>query len=96
VVSILVVLVGQLVLAHGRHRDASSGARTFEIYCSKCHVPGSREAVGSDLHHIVAHGHLRESEVRKIIIDGRNTMPPFGRRLDKEQIQQLIQYLKQL
>jgi mono/diheme cytochrome c family protein len=95
-VSILLILVWLLVFANDRHSDASPGARTFDIYCSKCHLPGSREALGSDLQHIMAPGHLRERDVRRIIIDGKNIMRTFGRRLSKKQIEQLIQYLKQL
>ena len=78
-VSIVLILVWRLVLVYYRHGDASTGAATFNIYCSKCHVPDSREALGSDLRHIMAPGHLRESDVRKIIIDGKDPAQPGGR-----------------
>jgi mono/diheme cytochrome c family protein len=37
-----------------------------------------------------------EDQVRKTIVSGRATMPPFGRSLDEKQIDDLLRYLHTL
>ena len=37
-----------------------------------------------------------ESQMRKIISDGKNTMPPFSRRITAKELDKLIEYLKTL
>jgi len=39
---------------------------------------------------------LSESQMRRIISDGKNTMPPFNRRLTAKELDRLIEYLKTL
>ena len=37
-----------------------------------------------------------EPRVREMITNGKDTMPPFGRRLSAEELDRLLEYLKAL
>ncbi len=78
------------------------GQKLFEQNCAKCHGPdGSGDsAIGK----AVGAKDLRAAEAQKLtdaqiytqIDQGKGNMPPFGGTLNKEQIDSLIPYVRQL
>lgn len=90
-----------------RAKGAETGTRsdktrsTFNANCAACHgTDGTGTALGK---HLQAPD-LSSKEVQaqssailaRIISGGKNNMPPFGDRLDSEQIQKLVGYLHRL
>ncbi|HWH56152.1 MAG TPA: cytochrome c [Terriglobales bacterium] len=78
--------------------DASrSGAKLFRVYCQKCHSTArGKKSLGPGLYHIMKSKRFDEPRLREMITNGKDTMPPFGRRLSAEELDRLIEYLKAL
>jgi mono/diheme cytochrome c family protein len=80
---------------------SGDAASTFKSKCAACHAAdGSGSTLGKRLHA----PDLRSKEVQgessadlaKIISGGKNSMPAFGNKLDAQQIQQLVDYIRTL
>jgi mono/diheme cytochrome c family protein len=91
----LVVLVPALSVAQ-------DGAAIFKSKCAMCHGPdgSGKTAMGEKLNI----RDLRSAEVQKqtdaelsqIVTKGKNKMPPYDGKLTKEQIDQLVAYVRDL
>ena len=77
----------------------SESVDTFKRNCAVCHAAdGSGTALGNRLNA----PDLRSKEVHEktpaalaqIIITGKNNMPPFGTKLDSEEVQRLVEYIR--
>ena len=73
---------------------------TFKRNCAVCHAAdGSGTTLGNRLHV----PDLRSKEVHEktsaalaqIINIGKNAMPPFGTKMDSEEVQRLVEYIRQ-
>ena len=94
ILAILVLI--DVMYAQTAPRSARSGAQLFKVYCAKCHsIDGSR-SLGPSLHRSLTSKRFDERLMRHIILDGKNTMPPFGRRLTSKELDKLIEYMKTL
>ena len=71
-----------------------SGAQLFKVYCSKCHSTAREYSLGPSLWHVIRPTRLTEKEFRKVVMKGRNTMPPFERRLSSADLDRLVAYIK--
>ena len=81
---------------------AQDGAATFKSKCAMCHGPdgSGKTAMGEKLNI----RDLRSAEVQKqtdaelsqIVTKGKNKMPPYDGKLTKEQIDQLVAYVRDL
>ena len=77
-----------------------SGEQLFKIYCAKCHTTTNAQTTGRDqnvapgLRHILRSGRMTEAQLREIVMKGKNTMPPFERRMDGAELDRLVAYLK--
>ena len=78
----------------GASRNAPKGAQVFKVYCAKCHSTGTQAGVAPGLGGILKSKRMSEQEVRTVIRDGRETMPPFGSKLAAAQMKDLIDFLK--
>lgn len=85
--------------AHAQTTASTDAAGTFKSKCVTCHAAdGSGSALGKRLHA----PDLRSKEVQsmtpaaleQVISAGKNQMPAFGNRLDKDQIQKLVDYVR--
>jgi mono/diheme cytochrome c family protein len=74
----------------------SPGERTFQSYCSNCHSTGRSAGIGPGLYHVLKSKRLSEPQVRKIIKNGKDAMPPVGQQLTQKQMNGLIAFLKGL
>ena len=81
---------------------AQDGAAIFKSKCAMCHGPdgSGKTAMGEKLNI----RDLRSAEVQKqtdaelsqIVTKGKNKMPPYDAKLTKEQIDQLVAYLRDI
>jgi cytochrome c6 len=79
--------------------NPATAASTYKANCAVCHgEDGSGTALGNRLH--VKDLRAREVQERstkalaQIISAGKGSMPAFGTRLDSEQIQKLVEYVR--
>src|SRR5579863_6064212 len=95
-----VVLSARFAVA--RPSGASEGEVTYKSKCAGCHGPdGSGQ---TSMGKMMKLGDLRSAAVQKksdavladIISNGKSPMPAYGKQLDKEKIQQVVAYLREL
>jgi mono/diheme cytochrome c family protein len=86
-------------LCAGCHRpSAENGVLLFARNCARCHVPHEGDASPAP----VLTGYFDRKprptvkQARQIIRDGKRYMPPFGKRLSADEIEDLIAYMKTL
>jgi mono/diheme cytochrome c family protein len=96
------VVLGLLVLCVGSSRAQSAGETLFKTKCAACHGPDGKGEVpmGKKLG---AHD-LNSAEVQKqsdaqlteVVTKGKNKMPAYDGKLSKEQITELVAYVRGL
>ena len=99
VLNAAVILLGLLFSAY---TFADSGADIYKTKCSACH--GKNGAGDSMLGKNLKLRPLASDEVQKrsddelftIISKGKNRMPPFDRKLSRDQIRDLVKYIRSL
>ncbi len=99
---ISMLAVGLLVLCASSSRAQSSGETLFKSKCAMCHGPDGKGevAMGKKLG---AHD-LNSAEVQKqsdaqlteVVTKGKNKMPAYDGKLSKEQIAQLVAYIREI
>jgi mono/diheme cytochrome c family protein len=99
----LILLLGVCsVAAAQQNGKAPAGAATFKTKCVLCH--GADGAGSTPLGKQLQAANLRSKEVQKrsdaelhkIVHDGEANMPPFGEQLTDAEIDQVIQYVREL
>jgi mono/diheme cytochrome c family protein len=79
--------------------QVKAGQEQFEKTCMQCHstVEG-QTSFGPNLHGVLKAPHPRKTpaEVRVILKDGKNAMPPFGDKLAPKDVDNLLAYLRTL
>src|SRR5690242_772767 len=90
------LLASHVLSAQTTSRSSRTGAQLFRVYCQKCHSTDATKSLAPSLYHAMSPKGLSESQMRRIISDGKNTMPPFNRRLTAKELDRLIEYLKTL
>ena len=72
----------------------ADGGKVFRIYCAGCHGEDGRRGRGPML---LVDG-TRESleEIRKVVTEGRNEMPGWERRLPPDELEAVVEYVRQL
>lgn len=93
-ISVCLAVSATLATAQSRPAKARSGAQLFKVYCAKCHTFGRSYGPAPGLHQVVSARRLTESQVRDVVMAGRNTMPPFERKLNAGELEKLVAYLK--
>ena len=91
-----------LAMLFSTHTFAESGADTYKTKCSACH--GKNGAGDTMLGKNLKLRPLGSDEVQErsddelfaIISKGKNRMPPFDRKLSKDQIHDLVKYIRSL
>lgn len=82
----------------------AKGKVVFEEQCSVCHsvVEGEEKKIGPVLKDLYKHAKLKngspvnDENVKKIVVEGGNGMPAMGDVLEKDQLGQVLAYLKTL
>ncbi len=83
--------------SEGMSPRARRGSALFEQNCIVCHnkKPGDTAPFGPpNLHGVLRNKVITAAQAEAIIQTGRGAMPPFGSRLSRSQIQELIAYLR--
>jgi mono/diheme cytochrome c family protein len=69
----------------------------FKEYCAKCHgedgradTPKGRQLMAQDMTDPEWQAEKSDAELIKIVTNGGEDMPPFGKKLKKEQIESLV------
>jgi len=77
-------------------KSSPRGASVFRKSCAVCHsVRAGETKVGPSLYGVLRQGHS-EQAVRQTIAAGTANMPAFQQKLEPEQMDDLIEYLKTL
>jgi len=97
-----VLVAGLMAQDKGKPGDAAKGKAVFD-QCSGCHAVDSDETiVGPSLKGLFKHKALKsgkpvnEANVRSMINEGGNGMPPFSDQLSDQDKNDVIAYLKSL
>lgn len=82
----------------GCHQGSpDAGAVVFRKNCFGCHGSTSTQAFAAPLsNYLTGPDKHSETETRKIIREGKGNMPPFGRRLSRRELDDLIAYMRTL
>ncbi len=97
-------LILPLSLASAENKKAAEGEAVYRKNCNMCHFPNKTDnKFGPGLKGFFKAKQLPESQkpvteaaVREQIEKGSKSMPGFGKRLSKEEIDSLMEYLKTL
>jgi mono/diheme cytochrome c family protein len=97
----LVVVISPLFATGSQNAStrASSdrGAAIFKRSCSVCHSIRSGETkVGPSLYGVLRGSGHSEEAVRQLIANGKGTMPAFKEKLEPQEIDDLLEYLRTL
>jgi len=81
--------------------QSAGAASVFKINCISCHgADGRGSAVGKSLHAADFHSsqvqQQSDAQLADVIEKGRGNMPAFGSRLDKDQVAELVKYVRSL
>ena len=98
---ILIALVGPLLSAHEKEQ-ATPGADIFKNKCALCHradgsgnTPLGKQLHVGDLRSKDVHK-MSDTELHRVVHDGRANMPPFSEQLSSEEIDQVVKYVRLL
>lgn len=97
----LLLLVAWVPVLTQENGKASGGAGIFKTKCVLCHgadgagnTPLGKQMQAANLHSKEVQK-LSDEELRKIVHEGRANMPAFGGQLTDDEIDQVIQYVRQ-
>ena len=79
--------------------DAKAGQELFGTTCMQCHSINEGQVLfGPSLYHETTkkQGKKTPAEIREIITNGKNKMPPLGAKFDDKQKDDIIAYVKTL
>src|SRR5258708_21034030 len=99
---LMLLLVASVPVASQENGKASAGAATFKNKCVLCH--GADGAGNTPLGKQLQAANLRskdvqkrsDAELHKVVHDGQGNMPPFAEQLSDDEIDQVIQFVRQL
>ncbi len=96
------VAVGLLVLCAGSTRAQSAGETLFKAKCAMCHgpdgkgeVPMGKKLSARNLGSTEVQGQS-DAQLTEVVTKGKNKMPAFDGKLSKEQISQLVAYIREI
>ena len=72
-----------------------TGAELYAANCSSCHGPSLEGGVGPDISAGSEAAEETDSRIVTRIQDGKGSMPPFGDTLTDDQIQLIVDFLRQ-
>lgn len=78
----------------GQPASAPDGKAIFETKCARCHGnDGTKGLLGA---RNLQTSQLPDAELLQVVTKGRRIMPAWGNRLSNGELQQVVQYVKQL
>jgi mono/diheme cytochrome c family protein len=97
-----VVLLGLVAFCSGSSQAQSAGETVFKTKCAACHgadgngdVPMGKKLGARDLGSAEVQGQS-DAQLTEVVTKGKNKMPAYGGKLTKEQIGQLVAYIREL
>lgn len=76
---------------------AAAGEHLFKQNCAACHsLEAGKKLVGPSLHAELKGAHPKKTpeEVKAIIVNGKNAMPPVGAAFNPQDLDDLLAYLR--
>lgn len=96
------VLVGLITLCGGFSQAQSAAETLFKTKCAACHGPDGKGEVpigkklgARDLSSTEVQSQL-DAQLTDLVTKGKNKMPAYGAKLSKEQIGELVAYIREL
>lgn len=96
------LIVSLLAVYPGSSRAQSAGETLFKSKCAACHGPDGKAETNMgkalkirDLGSAAAQSQS-DGQLTEIVTKGKNKMPAFDGKLSKEQIGQLVEYVREL
>jgi mono/diheme cytochrome c family protein len=96
------VAVGLLAVSAGSSKAQSAADTLYKAKCAMCHGPdGKGETPAGKSLKVVSFAtpevaKMSDEELETVITKGKNKMPAFDGKLKKEQIEQLVSYIREL
>ena len=97
-----VVIVGLITLGVGLSHAQSAGGPLFKAKCAACHGPDGKGAVpvgkklgARDLSSTEVQGQS-DAQLTDVVTKGKNKMPAYDSKLTKDQIGELVAYIREL
>jgi cytochrome c6 len=96
------VAVGLLAVSAGSSKAQSAAETLYKAKCAMCHGPdGKGETPAGKSLKVVSFAtpevaKMSDEELETVITKGKNKMPAFDGKLKKEQIEQLVSYIREL
>jgi mono/diheme cytochrome c family protein len=97
-----VVLVGFVAFCSGSSRAQNGGESVFKTKCAACHgpdgkgeVPMGKKLGARNLGSADVQGQS-DAQLIEVVTKGKNKMPAYDGKLTKEQIGQLVVYIREL
>lgn len=96
------VLAGVTVLSSGTSQAQSAGETLFKTKCAACHgpdgkgeVPMAKKLGARNLSSAEVQGQS-DAQLTEVVTKGKNKMPAYNGKLTKEQIGELVAYIREL
>lgn len=96
------VVVGLIILYPRLSQAQSAGETLFKTKCAACHGPDGKGEVpigkklgARDLSSTEVQGQS-DAQLTEVVTKGKNKMPAYDGKLTKEQITQLVAYIREL
>ena len=97
-----VVIVGLIALGAGLSQAESAGGPLFKAKCAACHgadgkgeVPVGKKLGARDLSSAEVQGQS-DAQLADVVTKGKNKMPKYDGKLTKDQIGELVAYIREL
>ena len=97
-----VVIVGLITLGAGLSQAESAGGSLFKAKCAACHgpdgkgeVPVGKKLGARDLSSTEVQGQS-DAQLADVVAKGKNKMPAYDGKLTKDQIGELVAYIREL
>jgi mono/diheme cytochrome c family protein len=97
-----VVFVGLIIFCTGLSEAQSGGETLFKTKCAACHGPDGKGEVSTgkklgarDLSSTEVQGQS-DAQLTDVVTKGKNKMPAYDGKLSKDQIAELVAYIREL
>ena len=101
---VTVIMLALMLVGCSSNESAQRGQELFDLHCALCHEGSTPDLKKQPprLDHLFAAKQLpsgapaTDAQVRKTIVEGLRTMPAFDKRLNEQELDDLVAYLHTL
>ena len=96
VLAAALLAAGSLTACSGRPAEDTTGEEIYVQLCARCHGDDLGGGIGPALGAGSAAADEPDEFVRFTIVNGRGSMPSFSTSLDEEQVERLVEYIREV